>query len=143
MERNGLGLDLSLLHVDLVATEDDRDVLAHADEVAYIELVSSLDHATPPVAVCLRGKRRLRAESSRTVPVGDVLVGNSRSHIKHNDTALAVDVVTITETTELLLTGGIPDVELDGAEVLETRVSACDSRRVNRGSLHTVVKPRG
>jgi hypothetical protein len=118
MERNGLGLDLSLLYVDLVATEDDRDVLAHADEVAYIKLVSSLDHDTPPVAVCLRGARRLRAGSSRTVPVGDVLVGNSRSNIKHNDTALAVDVVTITETTELLLAGGIPDVELDGAEVL-------------------------
>jgi len=52
------------------------------------------------------------------VPVGYVLVGDSGSNIKHDDTALAVDIVTIAETAELLLTGGIPDIELDGAEVL-------------------------
>lgn len=34
MEGDGLGLDLALLHVDLVATEDNRDVLANADEIA-------------------------------------------------------------------------------------------------------------
>jgi hypothetical protein len=53
-----------------------------------------------------------------TVPVGNVLVGNTGGYIEHDDTALSVDVVAITETTELLLTGGIPDVELDLAEVL-------------------------
>lgn len=52
------------------------------------------------------------------MPVGDVLVGNAGGDIEHDDTALAVDVVTVTETTELLLTGGIPNVELDLAEVL-------------------------
>ena len=52
------------------------------------------------------------------MPVGNVLVGNAGGDIEHDDTALAVDVVTVTETTELLLTGGIPDIELDLAEVL-------------------------
>lgn len=53
-----------------------------------------------------------------TVPVGDVLVGDTGGDIEHDDTALAVDIVTVTETTELLLTGGIPDIELDVAKVL-------------------------
>jgi hypothetical protein len=52
------------------------------------------------------------------VPVGDILVRDPRGHIKHDDATLTVDVVAITETTELLLAGGIPDIELDGAEVL-------------------------
>ena len=55
------------------------------------------------------------------MPVGNVLVGNTRRDVKHDDTALAVDVVAITETTELLLTGCVPDVELDLAEVLRKR----------------------
>ena len=33
MEHDGLGLDLAVLDVDLVAAEDDGDVLADADEV--------------------------------------------------------------------------------------------------------------
>ena len=33
VEGDGLGLDLSLLDVDLVAAEDDGDVLANADEI--------------------------------------------------------------------------------------------------------------
>jgi hypothetical protein len=52
------------------------------------------------------------------VPVGNVLVGNAGGDIEHDDTGLTVDVVTITETTELLLTSGIPDIELDGSVVL-------------------------
>jgi len=51
------------------------------------------------------------------VPVGDVLVGHTRSDIEHDDGALALDVVTIAETTETLLTGGIPHVEADGTAV--------------------------
>lgn len=60
-----------------------------------------------------------------TVPVGDVLVGDTGGHVEHDDTALALDVVTIAETTELLLTGSVPDVEADGAEV------GGESERVN------------
>jgi hypothetical protein len=33
VERDGLGLDLALLHVDLVTAENNRDVLANADQV--------------------------------------------------------------------------------------------------------------
>ena len=51
------------------------------------------------------------------MPVGDVLVGDSGGDIEHDDTALALDVVAIAETTELLLAGGVPDVEADRAEV--------------------------
>ena len=47
------------------------------------------------------------------MPVGDVLVCDTRGNVEHDDTALSVDVVTVSETTELLLTGGIPDLELD------------------------------
>ena len=36
MECDGLGLDLALLHVDLVTAEDDGDVLAHTDKIAWI-----------------------------------------------------------------------------------------------------------
>lgn len=56
----------------------------------------------------------------RTMPVGHVLVGDTGGNIEHDDTALAVDVVAITETTELLLAGGIPNVELDRTEVLSS-----------------------
>ena len=34
MESDGLGLDFALFHVNLVAGQDDGDVLAHADEIA-------------------------------------------------------------------------------------------------------------
>ena len=86
VEGDGLGLDLALLHIDLVSGEHDWDVLADADEIA--------------------------------VPVGDVLVGDTRGDVKHDDAALAVDVVAVTQTAKLLLPRGVPDVELDGSEVL-------------------------
>jgi hypothetical protein len=53
-----------------------------------------------------------------TMPVGDVLVGDAGCHIEHDDTALAVDVVTITKAAELLLTSSVPHVELDLTVVL-------------------------
>lgn len=34
MEGDGLRLDLALFHIDLVASEDDRNIFAHADEIA-------------------------------------------------------------------------------------------------------------
>ena len=52
-----------------------------------------------------------------TVPVGDILVRDTRRHVKHDDTALTLDVVSITETTKLLLASGIPDVKANGTEV--------------------------
>ena len=58
------------------------------------------------------------------MPVGDVLVGEAGGDVEHDDAALAIDVVSITETTELLLAGRVPDVELDGAQVLSMSVFA-------------------
>lgn len=52
-----------------------------------------------------------------TMPVGNIFVGNARSDIEHDDSALSLDVVSITETTKLFLSSSIPDVEADGAEV--------------------------
>jgi hypothetical protein len=69
-------------------------------------------------------------ETGRTVPVGDVLVGDARGDVEHDDAALAVDVVAIAQTAKLLLAGRVPDVELDGAEVLRASVwrSAAEGR---------------
>jgi hypothetical protein len=52
------------------------------------------------------------------MPIRNVLVGNARSDIKHNDTALSVDVVTISQTTEFLLARSVPDVKVDLPKVL-------------------------
>jgi hypothetical protein len=52
------------------------------------------------------------------VPVGDVLVGDTGGDIEHDNTTLSVDVVSVTEATELLLPCGIPDIELNVAQVL-------------------------
>jgi hypothetical protein len=39
VEGDGLGLDLALLHVDLVTGENDGNVLADTDEVTLYQLV--------------------------------------------------------------------------------------------------------
>ena len=52
------------------------------------------------------------------MPVGNVLVGDTRGDVEHDDTALAVDVVAVAKTTELLLSSGVPDIELDLTKVL-------------------------
>ena len=57
-------------------------------------------------------------EIKLTVPVGYILVSDAGVDVKHDDTALTVDVVSITETSELLLSCGVPDIELDVTQVL-------------------------
>ena len=54
-----------------------------------------------------------------TMPVGNVLVCDTRSDVEHDDTALSVDVVPVAKTTEFLLPCCVPDVELDLAIILE------------------------
>lgn len=75
------------------------------------------------------------------MPVGDVLVGNAGGDVEHDNAALAVDVVAVAQTTELLLASGIPDVELDLTVVLcascQRGVCFAESEEL------TVVKPRG
>ena len=69
------------------------------------------------------------------MPIWDVLVCDAGSHVEHDNTALAVNVVAVAKTTELLLASGIPDVELDGAQVLPI-VSDCRfARRKARNIL--------
>jgi hypothetical protein len=60
-----------------------------------------------------------------TVPVGNILVGNTGGNVEHDDTTLALNVVTISETTKLLLASSVPDVEADGTKV------GGESERVN------------
>jgi hypothetical protein len=57
------------------------------------------------------------------MPVGNVLIGDAGSHIEHDDTTLAVDVVSIAKTSKLLLSCGIPDIELNVAQVLQMFIS--------------------
>jgi hypothetical protein len=52
------------------------------------------------------------------VPVGNVLVGDTGSDIEHDDTALAVDIISISKTSKLLLSCGIPNIELDVTQAL-------------------------
>lgn len=52
------------------------------------------------------------------MPVWDVLVGDTGCDVKHDDTALPINVVAITKTAELFLTGSVPDVELNLTQVL-------------------------
>lgn len=52
------------------------------------------------------------------MPVGNVLVGNARCDVEHDDATLAVDIIAIAKATELLLTSSVPDIELNLAEVL-------------------------
>ena len=78
-----------------------------------------------------------------TVPVGDILVGNARSDVKHDDAALPVDVVSISKTAELLLSCRVPDVELNLAEILRQIEGQHRGDRAAESDKHTVVKPRG
>jgi hypothetical protein len=58
------------------------------------------------------------------VPVGDVLVRDARRNIKHDDAALAVDVIAVSQPAKLLLPRSVPDIKLDLAEVL-LAISSC------------------
>lgn len=62
------------------------------------------------------------------MPVGHVLVCDPRGDVKHNDTALALDVVAISKTTKLLLSGCVPDIEANGTKV---------GRELQRVDFHT------
>ena len=52
-----------------------------------------------------------------SVPIGDIFVGDTRGDVKHNDRALALNVVTVAKAAKFLLTCGIPHVKPDGTAV--------------------------
>jgi hypothetical protein len=70
------------------------------------------------------------------VPVGDVLIGDTGSDIEHDDAALPVDVITIAETSKLLLSCGIPDIEFDLAQVLRDVSKESGGRRSSESSTY-------
>jgi hypothetical protein len=51
------------------------------------------------------------------MPVRYVFVGNSGGDIEHDDTALPLNIITISQATKFLLTGGIPHVESEVTEI--------------------------
>lgn len=59
------------------------------------------------------------------MPIRHIFVGNSGGDIEHDDTALTLNIVTVTQSTKLLLTGGIPDIEANSAIV------GCKRQRVD------------
>jgi hypothetical protein len=53
------------------------------------------------------------------VPVRNIFVCDAGGDVEHDDAALAVDIVTVTKTSELFLSSSIPDIELDVAQILD------------------------
>lgn len=62
------------------------------------------------------------------MPVRNVLVCDTGSNIEHDDTALAVNVISITETSKFFLSSSIPDVELDVSQVLRELVNLASNQ---------------
>jgi hypothetical protein len=105
MEGDGLCLNLTLLHVDFVAAKDDGDVFANANEITY-DVISN------------RTILGLRIIEVLTMPVWNILVGDTRGNIKHDDAALTVDIVAISQTAKLLLACRVPNIKCDISKVL-------------------------
>ena len=62
--------------------------------------------------------RYVLADSDQVlVPGWHVFVGDTRSHIEHDYSALTLNVVAISKTSELLLTGRVPHVECDRTSI--------------------------
>jgi len=79
VERDLLGLHLTILDVDLVANQHNGDSFADTRQIFE--------------------------------PLGHVGVGDSRTDVKHDDAAVAANVVAITQTTKFLLACRVPNVE--------------------------------
>jgi hypothetical protein len=94
VENDLLGLDLSVLHIDLISNQNDWNILANSHEIL--------------------------------VPFWYILVSNSGTNVKHNDCALTTNtakvseidlLVSISESTKLLLTCCVPDIEFDSSMI--------------------------
>jgi hypothetical protein len=55
------------------------------------------------------------------VPLGHVRISDARADIEHDDATVASNIVSVTKTSELLLTCGIPNIEVDLAVVSHER----------------------
>jgi hypothetical protein len=87
VEGDLLGLNLPVLHINLVSTKNNGNVLAHTAKIS--------------------------------VPCRHILVCQASRYIKHDNSTLSMNVVTISKTTELLLTSSVPAVESDFTTVCE------------------------
>jgi len=94
-----LGGDVVVLQV-LLSVES--DLLGLDFTVADVDLVADEDDGDG-----------LTDTGEILVPLGDVRVGDAGAHVEHDDTALAANIVAVTEATELLLACGVPNVEVD------------------------------
>ena len=66
----------------------------------------------------MRVRKHLAAAPAQVaMPSRHVLVGQARRDIKHDDCALAVDVVPIAQPAKLLLPSGVPAIEAQLAAV--------------------------
>ena len=54
------------------------------------------------------------------MPVGNIFVGYTGGNVKHDNGALALDVITISETSELFLASCVPNIESE-----MTNLTAC------------------
>lgn len=64
------------------------------------------------------------------VPFGDVFVRNTACNIEHDDGAVSSNVVAFTQTTKFLLSGSVPQIELDWSVVcVENNAADVDSLR--------------
>jgi hypothetical protein len=99
----GLGRNVIVLKV-LLAVK--RDLLGLDLAVLDLDLVSN------------EANRNVLANAGQVpVPVGNRLVGNATRHVKHDDSALAHNVVSVAEASKLLLASRVPDIVADGSAV--------------------------
>lgn len=75
------------------------------------------------------------------MPIWNVLISDAGGNVEHDDAALPVDVVTVTQSTELFLSSCVPDIEYNLTKVL-SRYQILSQWLPSRGNL-TVVNPKG
>ncbi len=84
VESDSLSLDFALLHIDLVAAQHDGNVFAHANQITWMKMSAMRFDLL-----------ELIRPSTLTMPIRNVLVGNARGDIEHDDATLSIDVVPI------------------------------------------------
>jgi hypothetical protein len=80
-----LRFDLAVLNLNLVPGQNNRNILAHASQVA--------------------------------VPVRNIFVSDATRHVKHDNSALPLNIVTVSQSPKLFLSGSIPDIKFNRTSV--------------------------
>lgn len=62
------------------------------------------------------------------MPVWNVLVSDPGGNVEHDDTTVTVDIVTVSQPSELLLASSIPHIELELTKVGEKTERAIGQR---------------